>query len=66
MAQWGGPWRLAGSELSNRQVTGKAGAARPLPTCGSDRVLRWIAAGYVLAVVGGGVVALVGLRAGWW
>ena len=66
MARRGGPWRLAESELSNGRVTWKAGAPRPLPTGGGERVLRWIAAAYVLGVVGAGLVGLAGLWAGWW
>jgi hypothetical protein len=31
-----------------------------------ERVLRWIVSVYVLAVVAGGLVGLVGLSEGWW
>ena len=31
-----------------------------------DRGLRWIVSAYVLGLVGGGLVALVGLAEGWW
>ena len=64
MAQRGGPWRLAGSEVSNGRVPWHAGAPRALPAGGGERVLGWIAAGYVLAGVSAGLVGLVGLRAG--
>jgi hypothetical protein len=31
-----------------------------------DRMVRWIVGTYVLGLVGGGLVALIGLAAGWW
>jgi hypothetical protein len=31
-----------------------------------ERVLRWIVSVYMLAVVGGILIALVGLSEGWW
>jgi hypothetical protein len=31
-----------------------------------ERVLRWIVSAYVLAVVSGILIALVGLSEGWW
>ncbi|MGH7319588.1 MAG: hypothetical protein ACRELA_08180 [Candidatus Rokuibacteriota bacterium] len=66
MAQRGGPWRLAGSAIPDGRVGRGPGAPRELATREGDRVLRWIVSAYVLGVVGGGLVALVGLSEGWW
>ena len=46
------PWRVARRESSS--------------TPDGDRGLRWIVSAYVLAVIGGGLVALVGMAEGWW
>jgi hypothetical protein len=37
-----------------------------LATPDADRGLRWIVFAYVRALIGGGLVALVGLAEGWW
>ena len=66
MAQRGGPWRLAGSAIPDASVARGRGATRELAAREGDRVLRWIVVAYVLGIVGGGLVALVGLSNGWW
>jgi hypothetical protein len=63
MAQRGGPWRLAGYAIPDGRVAQRTDAAA---ACEEERTLRWIVSAYVLAVVGGGLVALVGLSEGWW
>ena len=42
------------------------GGTRDVAARDGDRVLRWIVSVYVLAVVGVGLIALVGLSEGWW
>jgi hypothetical protein len=66
MPQRGGPWRLAGYAIPDGRSAREAGAPRELAAPDGDRGLRWIVSGYVLAVIGGGLVALVGLAEGWW
>jgi hypothetical protein len=43
-----------------------AGVPGELATPDADRGLRWIVFAYVLALIGGGLVALAGLAEGWW
>ena len=65
MAQRGGPWRLAGyATTDGRAACGSGGAS--CRRADGERVLRWIVSVYVLAVVGGILIALVGLSEGWW
>jgi hypothetical protein len=66
MAQRGGPWRLAGYAIPDRPVAAGTDATRGGATPAGDRDARWIVSVYVLGVVGGGLVALVGLSEGWW
>jgi hypothetical protein len=66
MPQRGGPWRLAGYAIPDGGRARGAGAPRELATLDGDRSLRWIVLAYVLALIGGGLVALVGLSEGWW
>jgi hypothetical protein len=42
------------------------GGTRDVAARDGERVLRWIVSVYVLAVVGVGLIALVGLSEGWW
>jgi hypothetical protein len=66
MAQRGGPWRLAAYAIPDASVTRGRGATGKFAAREGDRVLRWIVVAYVLGIVGGGLVALVGLSKGWW
>ena len=66
MAQRGGPWRLAGYAIPDGPVAPAPDAARRVATPAGDRDVRWIISGYVVGVVGAGLVALVGLSEGWW
>jgi hypothetical protein len=66
MPQRGGPWRLAGYAISDGRRARGGGASRELATPDGERGLRWIVSAYVLAMIGGGLVALVGLAEGWW
>jgi hypothetical protein len=66
MAQRGGPWRLAGYTIPDGAVTHGTNATRARVAREGDRVVRWIVRTYVLGLVGGGLVALIGLSAGWW
>jgi hypothetical protein len=66
MPQRGGPWRLAGYAIPDGRSARGGGAPRELVTPHGDRGLRWIVSAYVLAVIGGGLVALVGMAEGWW
>jgi hypothetical protein len=66
MPQRGGPWRLAGHAIPGGQVARRVGAARRVETHEEERGLQRIVSAYVLAVIGGGLVALVGLAEGWW
>jgi hypothetical protein len=66
MAQRGGPWRLAGYAIPEGRVAPAPDAAREVGTAAGERSVRWIVSAYVLGVVGGGLVALVGLSEGWW
>ena len=66
MAQRGGPWRLAGYAVTDGLAARGSGGVRQVAARGGERVLRWIVSVYVLAVVGGILVALVGLSEGWW
>jgi hypothetical protein len=43
-----------------------SGGTRDVATENGERVLRGIVSAYVLAVVGGILIALVGLSEGWW
>jgi hypothetical protein len=65
MPQRGGPWRLAGYAILDGRSAREAGAPRELATPDGDRGLRWIVSGSVLAVIGGGLVALVGGSSAW-
>jgi hypothetical protein len=66
MAQRGGPWRLAGYAIPDWRVAQRSQAPRAVDGWDGERTLRWIVWAYVLAVVGGGLVALAGLWEGWW
>ena len=66
MAQRGGPWRLAGYALTDGRAARGSGGARDVVVRDGERVLRWIVSAYVLAVVSGILIALVGLAEGWW
>jgi hypothetical protein len=66
MAQRGGPWRLPGHAMTERRAAGGGGGARDVAARDGERVLRWMVSGYVLAVVSGILIALVGLSEGWW
>jgi hypothetical protein len=61
MAQRGGPWRLAGYAIPDGPPA--TDAARGVATLVGDRGTRWIVSVYVL---GGCLVALVGLSEWWW
>jgi hypothetical protein len=61
MAQRGGPWRLAGYAIPEVRVARRVEAWRGVETHEGERGLRWIVSAYVLGVIGGGLVALVGL-----
>jgi hypothetical protein len=66
MAQRGGPWRLAGYAMTEGRAARGSGGTRDVAAEHRERVLRWIVSAYVLAVVGGILIALVGLTEGWW
>jgi hypothetical protein len=66
MSQRGGPWRLAGYAMPDGRRARGAGVLGELATPDADRGLRWIVFAYVLALIGGGLVALAGLAEGWW
>lgn len=66
MPQRGGPWRLAGYAIPDGRRARGAGAPRALATPDVDRGLRRLVVAYVLALIGGGLLALVGLAEGWW
>jgi hypothetical protein len=66
MAQRGGPWRLAGYAMTDGRAARVNGGTRDVAARDGERVLRWIVSVYVLAVVGVGLIALVGLSEGWW
>jgi hypothetical protein len=66
MPQRGGPWRLAGSAMTDGCAVRVRGGTRDVAARDGERVLRWIVSVYVLAVVGVGLIALVGLSEGWW
>ena len=66
MAQRGGPWRLPGYAMTERRAAGGGGGTRDVAARDGERVLRWIVCVYVLGVVGGMLLALVGLAEGWW
>jgi hypothetical protein len=66
MAQRGGPWRLGGYALTEGCATRGRGGTGEVAVRDGERVLRWIVSVYVLAVVGGMLIALVGLSEGWW
>ena len=66
MAQRGGPWRLAGYPMTDGRAARGSSGMRQVAARGGERVLRWIVSVYVLAVVGGILIALVGLSEGWW
>jgi hypothetical protein len=42
------------------------GGTQDVSVPNGERALRWIVWAYVLAVVGGVLIALVGLSEGWW
>jgi hypothetical protein len=65
MAQRGGPWRLPGYAMTGRRST-RGGGTRDVAAQDGERVLRWIVSVYVLGVVGGMLLAVVGLAEGWW
>lgn len=66
MAQRGGPWRLAGYAMTDARAARGSRGMRDVAARDSERVLRWMVSGYVLAVVSGILIALVGLSEGWW
>jgi hypothetical protein len=66
MAQRGGPWRLAGYAVPDGPVARAPDATGEVGTRDGDRLLRRIVSAYVLGVIGGSLVALVGLSKGWW
>jgi hypothetical protein len=66
MAQRGGPWRLAGYAIPDGRVAQRSQAPREVDAWEGKRTLQWIVTAYVLVMVGGGCVALVGLWEGWW
>ena len=66
MAQRGGPWRLAGYAMTDGRAARGSSGMRQVAARGGERVLRWIVSVYVLAVVSGTLIALVGLSEGWW
>jgi hypothetical protein len=66
MTQRGGPWRLAGYAMTDGRARHGGGGARAVGARDGERVLRWIVSVYMLAVVGGILIALVGLSEGWW
>jgi hypothetical protein len=66
MAQRGGPWRLSGYAIPSGQVARRVGAARGVETHEEERGLQRIVSANVLAVIVGGLLALVGLAEGWW
>ena len=66
MAQRGGPWRLAGYAMTGRRSTRGSGGTRDVAPQDGERVLQRIVSVYVLAVVSGILIALVGLSEGWW
>ncbi len=65
MAHRGGAWRLAGYTITGRAVAHGTCATRGRVAHEEDRVMRWIVWSYVLGLMGGGPVALIGLFAGW-
>ena len=66
MAQRGGPRRLAEYAMTDGRAARGSGGVRDVVVRDGERVLRWIVSAYVLAVVGGILIALVGLSEGWW
>ena len=66
MAQRGGPWRLAGYGMTDGRPARRSDGRRDLAARDGERVVRWIVSVYVLAVVSGILIALVGLSEGWW
>jgi hypothetical protein len=66
MAQRGGPWRLAGYAMTEGRAARRSADARDVAVGDSERLLRWIVSVYVLGVMGGMLIALVGLAEGWW
>jgi hypothetical protein len=66
MPQRGGPGRLAGSAMTDGCAVRVRGGTGEVATRDGERLLRWIVSVYVLAVVGGGLIALVRLSEGWW
>jgi hypothetical protein len=66
MAQRGGPWRLSGYATTDGRAACGSGGTRAVAARDGDRIVRWMVSGYVLAVVSGILIALVGLSEGWW
>jgi hypothetical protein len=66
MAQRGGPWRLSGYATTDGRAACGGGGTRAVGVRDGERILRWMVSAYVLAVVGGILIALVGLSEGWW
>ena len=66
MAQRGGPWRLAGDAVRDGGAPRGRAGARDVAGPDGERLLRWIVWAYALAVLGGILIALVGLSEGWW
>jgi hypothetical protein len=52
--------------MTERRAAGGGGGTRAVAARDGERVLRWMVSAYVLAVVGGILIALVGLSEGWW
>jgi hypothetical protein len=66
MAQRGGPWRLAGDAMTDGRAARGSSGMLDVAARDGERVLRWSVSVYVLAVVSGILIALVGLSEGWW
>ena len=66
--RWLSGWTVAARGVRDDGRAGGCGSSgmRAVAAQGGERVLRWIVSVYVLAVVGGILIALVGLSEGWW
>jgi hypothetical protein len=52
--------------MTERRAAHGSGGTRDVGAQDGERVLRWIVSVYVLGVMGGMLIALVGLAEGWW
>jgi hypothetical protein len=52
--------------MAERRAAHGRDGTRDVPAREGERVLRWIVSVYVLGVMGGMLIALVGLAEGWW